>query len=97
LDTFSSKEDLLDVLCASCSFMPLNVRGTKCVDGLLTSFFPPLPPTATFDTLLKVTSFLPPLPPTATFDTLLKVTSFFPPLPPTATFDTLAAQDILIN
>ena len=43
---------------ASCSFLPVTVRGNPCADGLLTNFFAPLPRAAagSYDTVLKVCS-----------------------------------------
>jgi hypothetical protein len=56
LDTFESKADLIDAVIASCSFVPVTVRGNPCADGLLTNFFAPLPAAAagSYDTVLKV-------------------------------------------
>lgn len=47
---------------ASCSFLPLDVRGTRCIDGLVTNFFAPLPAaqggaeSSSYDTVLRMCS-----------------------------------------
>jgi hypothetical protein len=52
------QDDLIDAVIASCSFLPVTVRGNPCADGLLTNFFAPLPRAAagSYDTVLKVCS-----------------------------------------